>query len=273
MGHAEAALLMTREERNENYTFIYIDKEPGAVDTVTSPRPTAKTRPERKQRRSRGSGRAKDEAIPRRQQPRRQCSINSLEEPSSPNQGDDDDDDDDDDMDSKQQPHSPPEPDPQEPSPPPVRTPWRTAAARKLLPLSITMKKLNVEIIKCDWQLQKDKLDIPKKVECEERPCDQVLSPEVLWIYSQGFEEFFVMFNRNFYKINDKASFEFMSFYVLQGSSDKAEAETCSSEEERATSPAGWSDQESAEHGSPAEQSSGATTQMKVETVIRLLAI
>lgn len=185
MGHAEAALLMTREERNENYTFIYIDKEPGAADTVTSPRPTAKPRPERKQRRSRGSSKSKEEAIPRRQQPRRQCSINSLEEPSSPNQGDDDD------MDDKQQPCSPPEPDPQEPSPPPVRTPWRTAAARKLLPLSITMKKLNVEIIKCDWQLQKEKLEIPKKMESEERPCDQIRSPEVLFIYS------LVMFTRN----------------------------------------------------------------------------
>lgn len=181
MGHAEAALLMTREERNENYTFIYIDKEPGAADTVTSPRPAGKPRPERKQRRSRAGSKGKEETIPRRQQPRRQCSINSLEEPSSPNQGDDDDDDD---MDHKQQPSSPPEPDPQEPSPPPVRTPWRTAAARKLLPLSITMKKLNVEIIKCDWQLQKDKLEIPKKVESEERPCEEVRSPEVPCIYS-----------------------------------------------------------------------------------------
>uniref|UniRef100_A0A671QW35 Histone-lysine N-methyltransferase NSD3 n=1 Tax=Sinocyclocheilus anshuiensis TaxID=1608454 RepID=A0A671QW35_9TELE len=61
VGHAEAALQMTREERNENYTFIYIDKEPSAAaaapaaDTVTSPRATSKNRPERKQRRSKGS--------------------------------------------------------------------------------------------------------------------------------------------------------------------------------------------------------------------------
>lgn len=185
VGHAEAALLMTREERNENYTFIYIDKEPGAAaaaataaaaaatDTVTSPRATGKTRPERKQRRSRGSTGAKEVAIPRRQQPRRQCSIASLEEPSSPSEEQDEEHGD------KQQPDSPPEPDPPEPSPPPVRTPWRTAAARKLLPLSITMKKLNVEIIKCDWQIPKQNLDIPKKVESEERPGEQVQSPEV----------------------------------------------------------------------------------------------
>uniref|UniRef100_A0A8C1ECW6 Histone-lysine N-methyltransferase NSD3 n=1 Tax=Cyprinus carpio carpio TaxID=630221 RepID=A0A8C1ECW6_CYPCA len=129
VGHAEAALQMTREERNENYTFIYIDKEPSAAaaapadDTVTSPRATSKNRPER------NSG-----------------------ETSSPNQGEDD-------MDQE--------------------TPWKTAAARKLLPLSITMKKLNVEIIKCDWQLPKQKLDLPEKSESEERTSDQVQSPEV----------------------------------------------------------------------------------------------
>uniref|UniRef100_A0A8C1HTS9 Histone-lysine N-methyltransferase NSD3 n=1 Tax=Cyprinus carpio carpio TaxID=630221 RepID=A0A8C1HTS9_CYPCA len=128
VGHAEAALQMTREERNENYTFIYIDKEPSAAaaapadDTVTSPRATSKNRPER------NSG-----------------------ETSSPNQGEDD-------MDQE--------------------TPWKTAAARKLLPLSITMKKLNVEIIKCDWQLPKQKLDLPEKSESEERTSDQVQSPE-----------------------------------------------------------------------------------------------
>uniref|UniRef100_A0A8C1V6P4 Histone-lysine N-methyltransferase NSD3 n=1 Tax=Cyprinus carpio TaxID=7962 RepID=A0A8C1V6P4_CYPCA len=61
VGHAEAALQMTREERNENYTFIYIDKEPSAAaaapadDTVTSPRAISKNRPERKQRRSKGN--------------------------------------------------------------------------------------------------------------------------------------------------------------------------------------------------------------------------
>uniref|UniRef100_A0A8C1V5A6 Histone-lysine N-methyltransferase NSD3 n=1 Tax=Cyprinus carpio TaxID=7962 RepID=A0A8C1V5A6_CYPCA len=129
VGHAEAALQMTREERNENYTFIYIDKEPSAAaaapadDTVTSPRAISKNRPER------NSG-----------------------ETSSPNQGEDD-------MDQE--------------------TPWKTAAARKLLPLSITMKKLNVEIIKCDWQLPKQKLDLPEKTESEERTSDQVQSPEV----------------------------------------------------------------------------------------------
>uniref|UniRef100_A0A8B9L4N8 Histone-lysine N-methyltransferase NSD3 n=1 Tax=Astyanax mexicanus TaxID=7994 RepID=A0A8B9L4N8_ASTMX len=139
VGHAESALLMSREERNENYTFIYIDKQPGdEPEPVSSP--TTKTkklaRPERRARRSRN-------------------------EPPSPEE-------------------SPPSP--REPSPPPVRTPWKTAAARKLLPLSITMKKLNVEIIKCDWQLPKVKVEpLPKQVEEEERT--MVQSPEVRVLY------------------------------------------------------------------------------------------
>uniref|UniRef100_A0A8B9L4P4 Histone-lysine N-methyltransferase NSD3 n=1 Tax=Astyanax mexicanus TaxID=7994 RepID=A0A8B9L4P4_ASTMX len=138
VGHAESALLMSREERNENYTFIYIDKQPGdEPEPVSSP--TTKTkklaRPERRARRSRS--------------------------PPSPEE-------------------SPPSP--REPSPPPVRTPWKTAAARKLLPLSITMKKLNVEIIKCDWQLPKVKVEpLPKQVEEEERT--MVQSPEVRVLY------------------------------------------------------------------------------------------
>ncbi|XP_072515395.1 histone-lysine N-methyltransferase NSD3 isoform X4 [Salminus brasiliensis] len=209
VGHAEAALLMTREERNENYTFIYIDKQPGdEPQPVASPtsriRKTA--RPERRARRSRS---VREEVLPRRQQPRRQCSITSAEEQSSPNQADLEDTD----RSPEGQPPSPEEtpPSPRKPSPPPVRTPWRTAAARKLLPLSITMKKLNVEIIKCDWQLPKVKVESPpKQVEREERTGAQ--SPE--------------------------------------GSSDKAEAETCSSEEERAASPTAWSDPESGEHTS-----------------------
>uniref|UniRef100_W5LMU6 Histone-lysine N-methyltransferase NSD3 n=1 Tax=Astyanax mexicanus TaxID=7994 RepID=W5LMU6_ASTMX len=172
VGHAESALLMSREERNENYTFIYIDKQPGdEPEPVSSP--TTKTkklaRPERRARRSRS---AREEVLPRRQQPRRQCSITSAEEHSSSNQADADDSD-------HNEPPSPEEstPSPREPSPPPVRTPWKTAAARKLLPLSITMKKLNVEIIKCDWQLPKVKVEpLPKQVEEEERT--MVQSPE-----------------------------------------------------------------------------------------------
>ncbi|XP_076875957.1 histone-lysine N-methyltransferase NSD3 isoform X3 [Brachyhypopomus gauderio] len=203
VGHAEAALLMTREERNENYTFIYVDKQPGDDgDPVTSPSRVKKgLRAERRSRRSKSSVGSREEPSGRRQQPRRQCSTTSGEELSSPGQRE------------EEPEHSPEtEPHPQQPSPPPVRTPWRTAAARKLLPLSITMKKLNVEIIKCDWQLPKEKVEPPKETEREERGGDHAQSPE--------------------------------------GSSDKAEVETCSSEEERTASPTAWSDPESGEHTS-----------------------
>uniref|UniRef100_A0A3B4E5H3 Histone-lysine N-methyltransferase NSD3 n=1 Tax=Pygocentrus nattereri TaxID=42514 RepID=A0A3B4E5H3_PYGNA len=157
VGHAEAALLMTREERNENYTFIYIDKQPcDEPEPVTSP--TTKTRktarPERRLRRSRSTRKEIIWSAPQL----------TSGQPPSPEES---------------------QPSPRKPSPPPVRTPWRTAAARKLLPLSITMKKLNVEIIKCDWQLPKVKVEPPpKQVEREERARDQAQSPEVRFIYS-----------------------------------------------------------------------------------------
>uniref|UniRef100_A0AAY4AMH2 Nuclear receptor binding SET domain protein 3 n=1 Tax=Denticeps clupeoides TaxID=299321 RepID=A0AAY4AMH2_9TELE len=51
VGHAESALLMSREERNENYTFIYVDKEPS--NGAGSPGSAKVAKPERKPRRSR----------------------------------------------------------------------------------------------------------------------------------------------------------------------------------------------------------------------------
>uniref|UniRef100_A0A4W6CB20 Histone-lysine N-methyltransferase NSD3 n=1 Tax=Lates calcarifer TaxID=8187 RepID=A0A4W6CB20_LATCA len=132
VGHAEDAFLMTRQERIDNYTFIYVDPDPN--EAPPSKKPTV--RAEKRSRRSSGSiGKKEDGGVkspdreqpPRRQLPRRQCSD----------------------------------------SPPPVRA-WKTAAARKLLPLSITMKRLNVEITKCDWPLlQKKAAASPKKDEEE----------------------------------------------------------------------------------------------------------
>lgn len=87
VGHAEAALLMSREERNENYTFIYIDKQPGEEPVSTASPPKKAARIERRPRRSRSM---REEMLPRRQQPRRQCSITSAEEHSSPSQEDPD---------------------------------------------------------------------------------------------------------------------------------------------------------------------------------------
>uniref|UniRef100_A0A674EPB9 Nuclear receptor binding SET domain protein 3 n=1 Tax=Salmo trutta TaxID=8032 RepID=A0A674EPB9_SALTR len=145
VGHAEDAFLMTQQERIDNYTFIYVDPDPNKEEgAVTSP----------------------DRAEPARRQPRRQCSVPNADNPADlkTSEGEKDQ-----------------SGDPGQPIPParktqseaggtqescaPVRA-WKTAAARKLLPLSITMKKLNVKITKCDqmWPLlQRKSLPSPQR--------------------------------------------------------------------------------------------------------------
>lgn len=172
MGHAEDAFVMTRQERIDNYTFIYVDPEPG--DAPPAKKPTM--RAEKRSRRSSGSagsvGKKEDKAgvkspereqPPRRLLPRRQCSVSNADDASQTS------------SDEKSQHKSGGSPkhnagcDAQDSSPPPVRA-WKTAAARKLLPLSITMKRLNVEITKCDWPLlQKKAAQSPKKDKEEEK--------------------------------------------------------------------------------------------------------
>ena len=39
VGHAEDAFLMTRQERIDNYTFIYVDPDPNAPPPQPLPRP------------------------------------------------------------------------------------------------------------------------------------------------------------------------------------------------------------------------------------------
>lgn len=181
VGHAEDAFLMTREERIETYTFIYV--EPEACAAAAGEKAAARVE-RRGVRRSRGSVGGRDsgppeaEQPPRRQQPRRQCSLTGAEgapdqaEPPaahSPSAG-------------PQGPGGPPaEPPPQQQQlAPPPKTPWKTAAARKLLPLSITMKKLNVEITKCDWPLPRDRGPSPRRAEGEAKQADPAsYSPRV----------------------------------------------------------------------------------------------
>lgn len=180
VGHAEDAFVMTRQERIDNYTFIYVDPDP----TEAPPSKKPNIRAEKRSRRSSGSississvgkkedGRVKSpdrELPPRRQLPRRQCSVsntddnaNSQASSEEKNQRGD------------QRKSSSPKQNAgcdartRQDSPPPVRA-WKTAAARKLLPLSITMKRLNVEITKCDWPLlQKKAAPSPKKDKEEE---------------------------------------------------------------------------------------------------------
>ncbi|XP_010874853.3 histone-lysine N-methyltransferase NSD3 isoform X1 [Esox lucius] len=163
VGHAEDAFLMTQQERIDNYTFIYVDPDPNA------PPPSKKTpaRAAGRNQRSSSSTNKKDVAVtspervePARRQPRRQCSVPNADNPAEPQTSEGE----------KDQCGDPSQASPpacealseaggtQEP-PAPVRA-WKTAAARKLLPLSITMKKLNVEITKCDqmWPLLQRKV-------------------------------------------------------------------------------------------------------------------
>lgn len=113
---------MTREERIEQYTFIYVDQEPEeasakAKKTAASkseakknrrPKAVASTQPEQP---SPGAGSSPPHAEGRRQGQRRQPSTEEEEAP-------------------------------------PVKIAWKTAAARKSLPASITMHNLDLQ--KCN---------------------------------------------------------------------------------------------------------------------------
>uniref|UniRef100_A0A803SRU2 Nuclear receptor binding SET domain protein 3 n=1 Tax=Anolis carolinensis TaxID=28377 RepID=A0A803SRU2_ANOCA len=124
IAHAEKALKMSREERIEQYTFIYVDKEP--EEALTKTRRTVVPKMEaRKNRRSKPSPSPQpepaSEASPasspsntevRRHSQRRQSSV--------------------------------------EEEPPPVKIAWKTAAARKSLPASITMHQGTLDLQKCN---------------------------------------------------------------------------------------------------------------------------
>uniref|UniRef100_A0A3B3DR07 Histone-lysine N-methyltransferase NSD3 n=1 Tax=Oryzias melastigma TaxID=30732 RepID=A0A3B3DR07_ORYME len=143
VGHAEDAFLMTRQERIDNYTFIYVDPDPN--EPQQSKKPTI--RPEKRNRRcsvtnAEDSSQASAEERSQKAEQRKASSprLNAGSETQS-----------------------------QQDTSPPVRA-WKTAAARKLLPLSITMKRLNVEITKCDWPLLQKKPPLsPKRGNAEEK--------------------------------------------------------------------------------------------------------
>ncbi|KAM7391350.1 hypothetical protein PAMP_022046 [Pampus punctatissimus] len=174
VGHAEDAFQMTRQERIDNYTFIYVDPDPHEGPSVKKP----SIRAEKRNRRSSGSTTKKEdggvkspdrEQPPRRLLPRRQCSVSNTDDNSN-SQGSNEEKNQRGDSSNTDSPKHNAGPDAQsrQDSPPPVRA-WKTAAARKLLPLSITMKRLNVEITKCDWPLlQKKAAPSPKKEEEKE---------------------------------------------------------------------------------------------------------
>uniref|UniRef100_A0A674DC89 Nuclear receptor binding SET domain protein 3 n=1 Tax=Salmo trutta TaxID=8032 RepID=A0A674DC89_SALTR len=155
VGHAEDAFLMTQQERIDNYTFIYVDPDPNAPPPVKKTPTRAAGRTQRSSiatsKKEEVAVTSPDRAEPARRQPRRQCSVPNADDPADPQTSE------------KDQSRDPGQPSPParealskaggtQESPAPVRA-WKTAAARKLLPLSITMKKLNVEITKSPRQV------------------------------------------------------------------------------------------------------------------------
>ncbi|XP_029961600.1 histone-lysine N-methyltransferase NSD3 isoform X2 [Salarias fasciatus] len=174
VGHAEDAFVMTRQERIDNYTFIYVDPDPNEAPPCKKPN----IRPEKRNRRSSGSISKKEdggvkspdrELPPRRLLPRRQCSVSNAEDGANSQASQEEKN-----QRRDQRRSSSPkqnsgcgETRERQDSPPPVRA-WKTAAARKLLPLSITMKRLNVEITKCDWPLLQKKAAASPKTDKEE---------------------------------------------------------------------------------------------------------
>lgn len=184
MGHAEDAFVMTRQERIDNYTFIYVDPDPHEGTSGRKPN----IRAEKRNRRSSGSISKKEEGDvksparepppPRRLLPRRQCSISNTDDNTN-SQATNEEKNQRGDQCKTSSPKQKAGCVARQDSPPPVRA-WKTAAARKLLPLSITMKRLNVEITKCDWPLlQKKAAASPKKEEKEERVEREARQPDL----------------------------------------------------------------------------------------------
>ncbi|KAG7273156.1 hypothetical protein CRUP_034554, partial [Coryphaenoides rupestris] len=204
VGHAEDAFVMTKQERIDNYTFIYVDPDPNQPPPAKKP-PIA--RAEKRTQRSASASKKEEGGVtspdreqpaaavgaaaqqqPRRQLPRRQCSIQNANDGSGANAQASDGERGGSKRGDPGQSGSPASDAVaaaseggarQDSSPPPVRA-WKTAAARKLLPLSITMKKLNVEITKCDWPLLQTKVvPSPKREREEEEDKEERVEGEV----------------------------------------------------------------------------------------------
>ncbi|XP_072835020.1 histone-lysine N-methyltransferase NSD3 isoform X3 [Pogona vitticeps] len=124
IAHAEKALKMSREERIEQYTFIYVDKEPEETLSKAKRTPVPKAEP-KKTRRSKPS--------PNRQ-PEQASEVLAASSPSN----------------TEVRRHSQRRQSTVEEEPPPVKIPWKTAAARKSLPASITLHQGTFDLQKCN---------------------------------------------------------------------------------------------------------------------------
>lgn len=124
IAHAEKALKMTREERIEQYTFIYVDKEPEEVFSKAK-RTVAPKVEAKKNRRSKPSPSG---------QPEQTNEVSAVTSVSS----------------TEVRRHSQRRQSSVEEEPPPVKIAWKTAAARKSLPASITMHQGTLDLQKCN---------------------------------------------------------------------------------------------------------------------------
>ncbi|XP_066193373.1 histone-lysine N-methyltransferase NSD3 isoform X7 [Sylvia atricapilla] len=122
IAHAEKALKMTREERIEQYTFIYVDQEP--EEALAKAKKTAAAKSEAKK------SRRPKAAAPRAQPEHTGAAAASPSHAEARRQG------------QRRQPSG------EEEEAPPVKIAWKTAAARKSLPASITMHNLDLQ--KCN---------------------------------------------------------------------------------------------------------------------------
>ncbi|OBS67073.1 hypothetical protein A6R68_04380, partial [Neotoma lepida] len=125
IAHAEKALKMTREERVEQYTFIYIDKQPEEASSQAKKNVTSKTEV-KKPRRPR--------SVLNSQPEQTNAGEVASSQPSTDHRR------------QSQRRHTSVE----EEEPPPVKIAWKTAAARKSLPASITMHKGSLDLQKCN---------------------------------------------------------------------------------------------------------------------------
>ncbi|KAM4883632.1 histone-lysine N-methyltransferase NSD3 isoform 6-T6 [Sylvia borin] len=125
IAHAEKALKMTREERIEQYTFIYVDQEP--EEALAKAKKTAAPKSEAKK-----SRRPKAAAPGAQQEHAGAAAAASPSHAEARRQG------------QRRQPSGGEE----EEEAPPVKIAWKTAAARKSLPASITMHNLDLQ--KCN---------------------------------------------------------------------------------------------------------------------------
>lgn len=124
IAHAEKALKMTREERTEQYTFIYVDSEP--EEASPKAKRTVVPKPEPKKNR-----RSKPSPNPQLEETRVGSPVSSVSN-------------------TDVRRHSQRRQTSVEEEPPPVKIAWKTAAARKSLPASITMHQGTLDLHKCN---------------------------------------------------------------------------------------------------------------------------